>query len=529
VCSPQSVGNFSATGYYFGRELQPAIGVPLGLIHSSHGGTPAEAWMRAAALDEVAAMKPLLDAARAEADEWTSGRIMAAYNAELERWRAADTVSSDRAAANASFVPARAPHGVAFPHEPWKTINGGLVGEGAHNLLTTTAGLGAGDFTIRAQVTLDHVLESSAYFILGNSHFGFSDLTWGRLFTRGPIFGDKVAFVGRTTDFLHDGRPFDLELVRRGDTLTISIDGRKVHSVACGAGAIGVLGFCPGQRVMTVRDFSAHGTLVSPEAKTVAFARPVEPTDPRLRHFYPSVLFNGMIAPLLPVRLRGVIWYQGESNHERAVQYRALFPALIRSWRAEWREPDLPFLFVQIANFGKAEPEPSESDWAELREAQLLSLKIPHTAMAVTIDVGEGNDIHPKNKQAVGDRLARAARALVYGEDLACSSPIYRSMTVAGDSIRLSFDHVGAGLVAQGGPLRQFAIAGADRRFHWADARIEGDTVVVTSPDVPAPVAVRYAWAANPEGCNLYNQAGLPASPFRTDDWPLLSADRRTR
>lgn len=241
-----------------------------------------------------------------------------------------------------------------------------------------------------------------------------------------------------------------------------------------------------------------------------------------------SGLYNGMIAPLIPYAIRGAIWYQGESNANRAYQYRTLFPAMIQDWRLHWGQGDFPFLFVQLANFTAPPAEPGESEWAELREAQSMALALPHTGMAVAIDVGEANDIHPKNKQEVGHRLALAARAVAYGQDVVYSGPLYQSMAVEGSSIRLWFRHLGGGLATQGGePLKGFAIAGEDKKFVWAEARIEGETVVVHSDQVPKPVAVRYAWANNPEGCNLCNRAGLPASPFRTDDWPGVTINNR--
>ncbi|MFA0752919.1 MAG: hypothetical protein IMHGJWDQ_000683 [Candidatus Fervidibacter sp.] len=234
-----------------------------------------------------------------------------------------------------------------------------------------------------------------------------------------------------------------------------------------------------------------------------------------------------MVAPLIPYAIRGVIWYQGESNVGRAYQYRKLFPALIASWRKAWGQGDFPFLFVQLANYLPRRSEPSESAWAELREAQLLTFKtVPNTGMAVAIDIGEADDIHPRNKQDVGKRLALAALAIAYGQKIVWSGPIYRSMRIEGNRIRLFFDHVGSGLVAKGDKLVGFAIAGKDRKFVWAKAEIEGDTVVVWSEQVPEPVAVRYGWADNPE-CNLYNREGLPASPFRTDDWPGVTVNNR--
>jgi sialate O-acetylesterase len=240
-------------------------------------------------------------------------------------------------------------------------------------------------------------------------------------------------------------------------------------------------------------------------------------------------MFNGMIAPLIPYGVAGVIWYQGESNAGRPIQYRSLFPALIRSWRDAWGQDDLPFLFVQLANFLAPPAEPDEGGWAWLREAQTMALSLPATAMAVTIDIGQADNIHPTNKQDVGKRLGMAALGEVYGHRLIVpSGPLYESMEVEGDKIRLHFRHVGGGLVIRDGPLKHIAVAGADRKFVWAQARVEPskmagratDTLVVWSPQVAKPVAVRYAWASNPAGCNLYNKAHLPASPFRTDDWP---------
>jgi hypothetical protein len=232
-----------------------------------------------------------------------------------------------------------------------------------------------------------------------------------------------------------------------------------------------------------------------------------------------------MIAPLAPLAVRGAIWYQGESNAGAAFQYRTLFPTMIRDWRRAWGRGDFPFLFVQLANYMARATEPTESAWAELREAQAMTLAVPKTGMAVAIDVGEAGDIHPRDKEDVGSRLARWALADAYGHPVEKSGPLYRSAAVESGAIRVRFDHA-AGLVAAGDPApRGFAVAGSDRKWRWAEARIEGETVVVTSPEVPRPVAARYAWADNPEA-TLRNGAGLPASPFRTDDWPMLTAPR---
>lgn len=240
----------------------------------------------------------------------------------------------------------------------------------------------------------------------------------------------------------------------------------------------------------------------------------------------PTALYNGMIAPLINYGIKGAIWYQGESNAGRSYQYRKLFPLMIADWRNRWGEGNFPFYFVQLANFMTKDAEPKDSGWAELREAQTMTLAAPNTGMAVIIDIGEEKDIHPKNKQDVGKRLAQWALNKDYGKtDVEVSGPLYDSMKVEGDSIRIKFIH-SAGLEAKGDKLTGFAIAGGDKKFVWADAKIDGDSVVVKSDQVTKPVAVRYAWGNNPT-CNLYNKADLPASPFRTDDWPGVTAGKK--
>lgn len=230
-------------------------------------------------------------------------------------------------------------------------------------------------------------------------------------------------------------------------------------------------------------------------------------------------LYNGMITPIVPYAIQGAIWYQGESNAGYAYQYRTLFPAMINCWRRAWGQGDFSFYFVQLANYMERKPEPGDSAWAELREAQSLTLNYPCTGMATIIDIGDAKDIHPKNKQDVGYRLALNALAQDYGKQITYSGPIFDYMMIEGGKARISFKHTGRGLTMKGDKLEGFSIAGKDRKFVWAAAVIEGDKVVVSSDAVPNPVAVRYAWADNP-AANLYNEANLPASPFRTDDWP---------
>ncbi len=252
----------------------------------------------------------------------------------------------------------------------------------------------------------------------------------------------------------------------------------------------------------------------------------LEGRDDPLYFNQPSVLYNGIIAPIIPFGIRGVLWYQGESNAYRAYQYRDLFPAMITQWRKKWAQGDFPFLFVQLANY-HFEPQV----FPELREAQSMALSLPHTAMAVAIDIGDSADIHPRNKQEVGRRLSLAAQKIAYGEDIVFSGPLFKKMLIDDSKCWLLFNHVGDGMMAkEGGELRGFTISGTNREFVEAEARIDGDQIIVWNEQIDQPVAVRYAWANHPVECNLYNMAGekpyLPASPFRTDNWPGITSGR---
>jgi sialate O-acetylesterase len=241
----------------------------------------------------------------------------------------------------------------------------------------------------------------------------------------------------------------------------------------------------------------------------------------------PTELYNGMIAPLIPYAIRGAIWYQGESNAGRAYQYRSLFADMIQNWRQDWGQGNFTFLAVQLAPYMKIQEQPTESSWAELREAQLLATRtLPNVGMAVITDIGDPVDIHPTKKAPVGERLALAARRIAYGERIVHSGPVYTRMQVLGPKAVLHFRHTGSGLEARGGELKGFAICGPDRHFVWAKAEIKGRRVEVSSPEVSRPMAVRYGWADCPV-VNLWNKDGLPAAPFRTDDFPMVTAPRK--
>lgn len=277
---------------------------------------------------------------------------------------------------------------------------------------------------------------------------------------------------------------------------------------------------------------SLDGFRSVPELKPIADEVAARTADSKVKHTQPSTIYNAMIHPLAPFAMKGAIWYQGESNGGEGESYYHKMQALINGWRKLFN-PDLGFYWVQLANFRQPNDNPEGGDgWAKIREAQRKTLNMKHTGMAVIIDIGEANDIHPRNKQDVGSRLAQWALHQTYGQkDLVPSGPLFKSMKAYKNTIRLSFDHVGKGLMVgrktglspteevKDGELKRFAIAGPDKKWHWATAKIDGDEVVVSSPEVPNPVAVRYAYSMNPTGANLYNKDGLPASPFRTDDW----------
>jgi sialate O-acetylesterase len=239
----------------------------------------------------------------------------------------------------------------------------------------------------------------------------------------------------------------------------------------------------------------------------------------------PSLLFNAMIHPLLPFGIKGAIWYQGESNAGRAYEYRTLFPTMITNWRDVWGQGNFPFLFVQLANFMQPKEQPGASTWAELREAQTMTLSLPNTGMATIIDIGEADDIHPRNKLDVGKRLAMSALKVAYGKNVVASGPTYRDMRIEGNKVFLSFDNLGTGFYLKDryGYVKGFSVAGKDQVFHWAKAEITGENIVLTCDGVDNPVAVRYGWADNPDDLNLYNLEGLPAVPFRTDNWPGIT------
>lgn len=487
ACTPQTAAGFTAVGYFFGRDLQQNLHVPIGLIHASWGGTPIEAWTSAEATRTLPTLQPALanfqKIALAEKGGTTFDQLMDAWYARH---------APDPAPGQSWADPALDTSG-------WKTMN-----------------LPAWWVNTGIPIFANESIWFRRDFTLPNAWAG-KDLIihLGNVIDRDTTYVNGTKVGGQ----YYRGQPRDYKV-----PTALLKPGRNVI-------AIRELGF-DGNAGMI--DDSAHEHM-EPAGDTTAV--PISLAGPWLYHIEPAApvfdpvpmpidgdanqvtsIYNGMIAPLEPFGVKGAIWYQGEANTGNGKLYQTQLPAMIQDWRGHWGEGDFPFFIVQLANINQIPAQPVNSGWAEVREAQLLTVeRVPNTGLAVAIDIGDANNIHPNNKQEVGGRLALAAEAVAYGQKIEYSGPIYQSMKSEGSTIRLRFRHLGGGLLAKGGDkLTGFAIAGADGKFVWADAKIDGATVVVSSPTVAVPTMTRYGWADNP-GCNLYNQTGLPAVPFRAD------------
>lgn len=491
ACNPQTVstggwGGFSAAGYFFGRDLYQQLHVPLGLIHTSWGGTIAEAWTSAEALNTMADFKPAVAHFQQAAAAAKAGA--GNYDTNLNQWYAKNDPGS---------APGLGWADAAFATAGWKTMSLPQFWEGAG--LPNYDGVA----WFRKEIDLPAAWDGKAAML----HLG-------------PVDDNETTWINGTRIGATEGASVPRDYKIPANVLKT---GHNVIAVrVLDTGGNGGFGGKP-EDMRLEADGAAPlplaGSWLYQDSAPLAKMTPVPQridSNPNVV----TVLYNGMVAPLVPFAIKGAIWYQGESNGGRGAQYRTLLPTLIKDWRSRFGVGDFPFFIVQLANFTPTKPDPESKDdgWSEVREAQLLTSEtVPNTAIASAIDIGEAGDIHPKNKQEVGRRLALDALGIAYGQKVEYSGPRYRAMQQAGDAIRLTFDHLGGGLVAQGGAkLQGFAIAGADKKFVWADARIDGNTVVVSSPLVLNPVAVRYGWAMNPV-VNLYNKEGLPASPFRTN------------
>lgn len=484
AASPQTVGKFSAVAYYFARQLR-ARGptVPIGIVDSSWGGSAIEAWTDAATqgLDTQAI-------ARQARDLQARDQIaLAETHARLARWPQKKVNTSGWNQAD-------------FDDHDWDRIAvPGLWEGGGYNGMD-------GEAWYRASVTLSDA-EAKAGIVLGIGRIDDSDVTWvnGRQVGETRMLYDLPRQYTVPPQALHAG-------VNR-----IAV---RVQDFGGGGGIHGDAG-----EVFVQPRGAAKRPLDGPWKFRPAQVSVAMIDD---KNQYPALLYNQMIHPLEPYALRGVIWYQGEANAgaTNAYRYREQFAAMIKQWRGDWKQPTLPFLWVQLANFVSGSDVPGESagtgsPWALLRESQSHALAMPATAQAVAIDIGDPKDIHPLDKQEVGRRLALAARHVAYGESLVYSGPVYRAARFEGAEARVEFEPSASALAVRGDDdqVHGFELAGADRRFHPASAIVRGDTIVVTSAAVAHPQAVRYAWRDNPEQADLINRDGLPASPFRSDAW----------
>lgn len=481
---PTSVLPLSAVGFFFARHLHEKLGVPIGIVSSNYGGSTAEGWMSRAALERyphfLRAIDPYRDAKqlqsiieedRARSNRWHQERDRKDPGlSSRPKWFASEL---DTSAWSTVSVPGLLnEQGVAFEH--------GTV------WLRKTFALPEAAKGRPARLMLGRIVDADTAYVngteVGHTTYQYPPRRYtipAGVLRPGPNTLTVRLTSDRNAGELVTDKPYWLEV------------GGKRHSLT-------------GQW---------HYRL---GAKMPALAPPAFQ-----QYMQPLGFYNAMLAPLLKTSIRGVIWYQGESNVGRASEYGQLFPDLIQSWRKGFGQGDFPFLFVQLASFLPAKAQPGESAWAEARAAQAQALQLPNTAMAVALDVGEWNDIHPLDKQAVGDRLALAARRLAYHENaLVYSGPTLQSLRQRGRRLVLAFKHVGSGLSHSGEALGGFAIAGSDRRFRWAEARIEHGAVVVEHPEVSRPLHVRYGWADNPSAANLLNREGLPAAPFSASAQP---------
>lgn len=515
VCSPETVGPFSALGYYFARQLHKDLNVPVGVINSSWGGTPIQSWISEAGYRSANRTGELakIESSRKPSKE-QEAKIAAlkkkakiAFDAWEKRFYAFDPAAT--AAAQAWKNP-------GFDDSGWQS----------EEVPSSPAADFDGIFWYRRTVTIP-------------AEWAGKELTLslGAVDDCDETFfnGEKVGATGTSTpNYWSVPRVYKIpgKLVRAGAN-TIAVRVADMYSNG------GLMGPEPLFYLQLGNDKNDRIRLNGAWKYKVEFkidtqklgTRPTPPDDLSISQsspYFPATLYNSMVAPWTVYPIRGVIWYQGESNAGAYEEYMKLHPLLIQDWRNKWNNPEMPFLFIQLAAFERHSPskpgpadfwknrQPSDSSWPKLREVQTATLAIPNTGMAVAIDVGNPFDIHPADKQTLGYRLGKEAERICYGSKAISAGPLYERMTVEGNKVRLFFKNTGSGLVARDGAPTSFAIAGKDGNFVWADAKIDGDTVLVWSDKVKEPVEVRYAWAGYPGNANLYNKEGFPASPFRT-------------
>lgn len=488
VCDSKNIADFSATAYFFARKIYKEKKIPIGLIHSSWGGTLIEAWTSSGALSTIHDFDTEIQAMKSETSRES---LEKKFNADMEVWEYYLT-SIDEGFQDGKAVWATP----KFDDSSWKTMK--VPSFFDSNGLANFDGI----IWFRKKFTIS---ENSKDYIL-KYYADDDDVIW--------VNGN---YIGATKGYNVE-RQYTIpsKYLKKGENL-ISI------RVFDGAGNGGIYG----DEKIELKSEKETISLAGDWKYNIGADSKNLPAKPYLAQGQnrPSAIYNAMIAPLVNYKIRGVIWYQGESNAERAFQYKKLFPLLINDWRTQFKDKNLPFLFVQLANYKQQKQEPGDSDWAELREAQFLTLKLPNTGMAVTTDIGNGEDIHPKNKQDVGLRLAKIALAKVYNTQTDYSGPIYKSYKIENNTIVLDFDF-NSGIKARDDLLKGFSIAGSDQKFYSAEAKIINGKVIVYAQNVQNPVAVRYNWADNPNG-NLTNESSLPASSFRTDVWKGITQEKK--
>jgi sialate O-acetylesterase len=490
VCSPETAADFSATAYFFARKIYKEKKIPIGLIHSSWGGTLIEAWTSSGALNTIHDFDAEIQAMKSETN---AAALLQKYNADMVDWEKKLT-GSDKGFQDKKPIWATA----NFDDSSWKTmpLPAFFENKGLSNF--------DGVVWFRKKVTLS---QNNVDEDLNLSYYADDD---DMIWVNGKYVGETKGYNVERHYIIPS-----LFLKKGENTITIR--------VFDGAGNGGIYG----DENFSLKSGKETISLVGDWKYNIGADSKDLPAKPYLAQGQnrPSAIYNAMIAPLLDYRIKGVIWYQGESNAERAYQYQKLFPLLINDWREKFKDKNLPFLFVQLANYKQQKEQPANSDWAELREAQFKALKLPNTGMIVTTDIGNGEDIHPKNKQDVGGRLANIALAKVYDTKTDYSGPLYKSYVIKGNIVTIDFDF-NENIKAKDSILKGFEIAGSDQKFHWAEAKIVNGKVEVYSQEVPNPVSVRYNWADNPNG-NLTNASGLPASSFRTDNWPGITQEKK--
>lgn len=483
VCTPENARSFSAVAFFFGRKLHHKLNVPIGLIQTTWGGTVAETWISPETIENDPDFTEPLKRLRS--------LDMEAYEQEqhdrLKQLFGGKIPTEDKGIENGEPVW----NAIDIDDGDWKSLIVPKFWEEQGYAQID------GVSWYRKEIMLTEE-QSNSNVTLHLGKVDDSDITW--------INGIEI---GKTEGLYDKDRIYTIEArhLRPGPNMLVV----RVNDTGGNGGIWGD----PNNQFLAIgsEKVDISGDWKFRISKATISTVNVGPNS------YPTLLFNGMINPLIPYAIKGTIWYQGESNASRACQYQRIFPALISDWRKHWNQGDFPFLFVQLANYMKAPEIPGESDWAELREAQTIALSMPNTGMAVAIDIGEANDIHPRNKQDVGLRLSLNALKIAYNKDVIHSGPKYRSVEFNGDKTLVTFDSVGSGLMVKDryGYVKGFTLAGPDGKHHWAKAHIsDKNQVEIQSDAVANPVELRYGWADNPDDVNLYNNEGLPAIPFRS-------------